>query len=1068
MPNSLLETAFPIKAVSEQSVREKNIRHGHISTLHIWWARRPLAASRATIYAALTPEPKTKAEQQERLEFISELSKWENSNNKDLIERARREILAANGDVPPKVLDPFAGGGSIPLEALRLGCETYASDLNPVAVLIEKATLEYPQKYGHWELGDGNWEQAVSKWGKSIANLLLGENHAELQGSRSMAEKHQPSDEGLPYDGQLSDQREVRIDYTDSARISFDSSQHSRGMGTRFDQRIHPISENQPRIADGIGNPLDHSREPESTRGTNSQGLSDRDSDNRQDAQQSDPQSAKQIDIFPNSQFPISNPLLFAVKYWGNWVLEQAKAEISKFYPPDEDGSVPVGYIWARTIRCNNPECRAEIPLVRQTWLAKKDKKKIAYRLIPLGNKIDFEICGTGYPKPIDFDPEQGTVARAKVICPCCGTGISDKENRAQFNPGPNGEPATAGQRMIAVVLYKPGESGKKYRLVSDNDLQIYRSASDYLETKRAELREKWGFDPVPDEPMPPKETLGFRVQRYGIWKWGDLFNARQKLALITFVEKVREAQSEMLTERMEEEYAKAVMCYLTFSIDRELDYNSILCVWAVSGEFIAHTFGRQALPMIWDYFELMPWSESTGDWNSAMDWIDRVIEQFSKSMNQSSVVTQSSSTNLTLSNSVADAILTDPPYYDNVPYSYLSDFFYVWLKRSLGSMCPDLFGTPLTPKSDEIVAYSNGKEGFEGGKRFFEEMITKAFQEMHRVLKPDGIAVIVFAHKSTEAWETIIDAILKSRLYLTASWPIHTEMQARLRASESAALASSIYMVCRKRLNPEVAFYNEIKPQIEKRIHDKLDQFWEEGISGSDFFISAIGPAVEVFGKYARVEKLSGEVVTVKELLEYVRQVVSEYALSKILKTPQLGGVDQMTRFYLVWRWTYNSGKVPFDDARKLSAAIGINIEQHWIPGGMIVKDKEWIEVKGPVERRTDVIFTKRMIKHFPVLAQEVLPFIEEPISGEAPTMIDVIQQCLIFWEESNRIGIAKLLETSGYRDNNDFWRVTQSISDVLPDGEKEKQLLQGFMYGRDSYSVKEKLDIRRQEELF
>jgi len=208
----------------------------------------------------------------------------------------------------------------------------------------------------------------------------------------------------------------------------------------------------------------------------------------------------------------------------------------------------------------------------------------------------------------------------------------------------------------------------------------------------------------------------------------------------------------------------------------------------------------------------------------------------------------------------------------------------------------------------------------------------------------------------------------------------------------------------------------------------------------------------VEVFGKYTRVEKLSGEVVSVKELIEYVRQVVSEYALSKILKSPQLGGVDQLTRFYLIWRWTYNSAKVHFDDARKLSAAIGVNIEQHWIPGGMIIKDKEWIEVKGPVERRKDMLFIKRMQKHFPVIAQESLPFIAEAV-GEAPTMIDVIQQCLLFWEDGDRLAISKLLESSGYRNNNDFWRVTQSISDVLPEGEKEKQLLQGFLYGRESF---------------
>jgi putative DNA methylase len=296
--------------------------------------------------------------------------------------------------------------------------------------------------------------------------------------------------------------------------------------------------------------------------------------------------------------------------------------------------------------------------------------------------------------------------------------------------------------------------------------------------------------------------------------------------------------------------------------------------------------------------------------------------------------VSQSSATELPYPDNYFDAVFTDPPYYDNVPYSYLSDFFYVWLKRSIGDLYPDLFSTPLTPKSKEIVAYSHQEGGFEAGKKFFEEMLKKSFQEIYRVLKPDGIACIVFAHKSTEAWESVINALLSSGLYISASWPIHTEMEARLRAKGSAALASSIYMVCRKRTENKTAYFNEIKSQIEERIKEKLDQFWNEGISGADFFISAIGPALEIFGKYESVEKLSGEKVTAKELLDLVRKTVSEYALTKILKNPQLGDIDKETRFYILWRWTYNHAKVHFDDARKLAQAVGIELTEKWGKG--------------------------------------------------------------------------------------------------------------------------------------
>jgi len=889
---SFIEADFPIKEVSAESVREKNIRHGHISTLHIWWARRPLAASRASIYAALTPELKDEDDRKKRNEFIGKLSKWENSLNKDLIEKARQDILEANHGKAPKVLDPFAGGGAIPLEALRLGCETYASDLNPVATLILKCTLEYPQKYGH----------------------------------------------------------------------------------------------RMRKIKDEVG--MEHEEE--------------------------------------------YNPLLEDVKKWGEWVLAEARKDIGRFYPLDPDGSIPVGYIWARTIRCNNPTCNAEIPLVRQTWLAKKDNKKAAYKILSKGNKVEFEIRKG---KEIDFDPGTGTISRAKVNCPCCGSGLSPDEVRKQFQEG------KSGQRMIVVVLHHPNRKGKTYRLATEKDMEIFKEGEEYLEIKRKELFEKWGVDPVPSEATPEGKGSGaeraFSVRNYGMNTWGDLFNSRQKLAIIIFVEKVRLAYKKMIEEGYEEKYAKAVVSYLALGMDMTTAFTNTLARWENTSEAIKQLYSRQALPMLWDYAEVNPFSMSSGSFETGWEYYYKVIEHCSESNSTPATITQSSATLLPYPDNYFDAVITDPPYYDNVPYSYLSDFFYVWLKRTIGDLYPDLFATPLTPKSEEIVAYSYGKEGFKGGKKYFEEMITKAFKEMHRVLKPEGIACIVFAHKSTKAWETIINALLNSGLYLTASWPVHTEMQARLRAKESAALASSIYMVCRKRMEEKTAYFNEIKPAIEERIKSKLDQFWEEGIGGSDFFISAIGPALEVFGKHARVEKLSGEVISAKELLEYVRKIVSEYALSKILKSPDLGSIDKETRFYLLWRWTYNSKKVHFDDARKLSQAVGIEITEQWNTG-FIKKEKEYISVQDAKERGRK--------------------FLER---GKYKNMVDVIHGALLYWEANNRKATSELLEETGNLNNNTFWQVVQAISDVLPEGEKEKQMLQGFLYGRQSYTmVKEKTE--------
>ena len=887
---AFIEYDFPVKEVSEESVREKNIRHGHISTLHIWWARRPLASSRASVYASLIPAIEDEEERIHKSEFISKLSKWENSLNKNILEKAREDILKANGGVPPKVLDPFAGGGSIPLEALRLGCETYASDLNPVAVLIEKCTLEYPQKYG----------------------------------------------------------------------------------------------------------------KPKTVKETNKNSFF---------ATEETTETEKEI-----------NPLLEDVKKWGEWVLEEVKREIGKFYPADSDGSVPVGYIWARTIKCNNPACGAEIPLVRQTWLAKKANRKIAYKLIPKGNKVALEIREG---KQIDFDPEVGTVSRAKVVCPCCGATLSDKEVRKQFQEG------KASQRMVVVVLYNPKKQGKTYRIATEEDFEVFKEAEKYLEVKRKKLMKEWGFDPVPNEEIDPNSVKPRTMWLYGMRKWGDLFNSRQKLALITFVEKVREAYRKMIENKYDKEYAKAVTSYLAMTLDKLVTYLASLVRWRGDVLSFERIFDRQALGMVWDYGEVNPFSNSRGSWDagSILETLYHLARTIDCSL-PTATIEQSSATSLSYPDNFFDVVITDPPYYDNVNYSELSDFFYVWLKRSVGYLYPELFATPLTPKSEEIVSNPVRQGGENNAKKFFENMITKAFQEINRVLKPDGVVCIVFAHKSTAAWETIINALLNSGLYLTASWPVHTEMSERLNAQETASLASSIYMVCRKQTTNDTIYFNELKPQIEEKIKAKLDQFWNEGIVGSDFFISAIGPALEVFGKYKSVEKISGEKVSASELIDFVRKTVSDYALSKILKNPNLGDIDEQTRFYLLWRWTYNGAMVPFDDARKLAQAIGIELTEEW-ENGYVKKNKEFISVMDAKDRGKK--------------------FLER---GSFDSMIDVIHACLLYWEQDDRKKIFEILESTNYQNNNTFWQVAQAISDVLPEGDKEKQMLQGFIYGKASYN--------------
>ncbi len=776
------------------------------------------------------------------------------------------------------MLDPFSGGGSIPLEALRLGCEAHAVEYNPVANLILKCTLEFPQKYGK--------------------------------------------------------KKKVKEKDTFGLEIEKDTI-----------------------------------------------------------------------------------PLLEDVKKWGKWVLNEAKKEIGNFYPQDKDGFVPVGYIWARTIPCQNPTCNAKIPLMRQFWLAKKKNKKVALYPYTEDGEVKFKIVGDGYEKmPDGFDPSKGTVSRAIATCPVCGYTVEANTTRKLF------QKKKASQRLIAVVLHKQGRSGKTYRLATEKDTEIFKKAEEYLKEKREKLMQEWGIDPVPDEEVLNKCHEVDRLPMYGMKKWGDIFNSRQKLALITFTEKVRLAYEKMIKEGVEEDYAKAVVGYLGLFLSRFTSYHCVLVPWQPGYEKVQRAFSRQALGMTWDYTEINPMSDNVGNWQGLFSDIQDTLSHLTQ-IPSSPIpkITQSSATELPYPDNFFDAVFTDPPYYDNVNYSVLSDFFYVWLKRSVGDFFPELFMTLLVPKTKEIVAdpirHRNKKEA----AVFFESMLKKAFKEIARVLKPQGIVTIVYTHKSTSGWETLINSLLDSGLVPTASWPIDTEMKSRLLAKGNAALASSIYFVCRKMERKETGWLNDVKDEIKTHIHDKLKNLWEEGVSGADYFISAIGSAIEIFGKYEKVMDFEGNEIGADKLLEYVREIVTDYAVKQILHNGISAELSSLTRFYLLFRWAYKDAKVPFDDARKLAQSSGVDLESEWNKG-FIKKDKDIIAVLSPLNRTLDEL-------------------------KDSNEMIDVLHEMLLLWKAGRRDTIIEELTKTGYGEKESFYKVAQAISETLPKDNQEKRLLDGFL---------------------
>ena len=864
MDKRVIESNLPLKEISKASRHEKSVRHGHPSTLHLWWARRPLASSRTTILAALLKVPESKREEKKILDLIADIAPWNVVKNPlhPQIDEAQK-ILTKNWSLnPPKVLDPFSGGGSIPLEALRLGCETYASDINPIAVLISKATLGWPQQ---------------------LSSTLLADLVAK---------------------------------------------------------------------------------------------------------------SAKKVQ-------------------------QEVQEEIGEFYPPDSDGKIPIGYLWCRTIPCDNPQCRNTIPLIKHFWLARKKKRQIAYKPI-LGSAIDggiqFIVQQNG---EIDFNPSEGTISRATARCIFCGQVIPAKTIRQYAKEG------KIGQQMTIVILRDPLVPKKSYRPANSNDIQDYSKATRYLK-KRLDKDQRFN-SLIPSESLPPIGTLGFGVQHYGLVKWSHLFNNRQLLSLTLFLSKII-ANFSTIQQIIQENYnslaekepdiAKVILSYLTIILGRLADKCSNLVIYNASGEKIEHVFGRTALPMAWDYVELNVFSGANGDWSKQTEWVLRYLNAASWNSNTNAHIRQASATDLSHPDNYFDAVITDPPYYDNVPYADLSDFFYVWFKRALGNIFPELFSTPLTPKRLEIVANKGRRQN---PKKFFEETLAEAFNEIYRVLKPNGIAVFVYAHKSSEGWETMLDALVKTGFTITSSWPINTEMKTRLRARSSAALASSIYLVCRKGRQKQKGYLKEIQSEVEHNIHNQIERFWSDGIRGGDFFISAIGPGMEIFSQYQRIQRYSGEIVTIDEQLQIIRNYSTHFLFKMILNVSKNTALDIMGQFYLAYRWTYGESIVEYGEVQTLAQAYGINLKQ-------IANEEEFIQVRG------SKVFLKNAMQR-------------KNIETEKKHTVNLMHRAVLAWKENDSEALLSLFNGPIKPIQNIFGPFCQAIAECLPSKNQEKQQLEGLL---------------------
>jgi adenine-specific DNA methylase len=536
------------------------------------------------------------------------------------------------------------------------------------------------------------------------------------------------------------------------------------------------------------------------------------------------------------------------------------------------------------------------------------------------------------------------------------------------------------------------------------------------------------GTSPLPDEAIPKSQFRVLRSLVYGIDTFRGLFNDRQLYVLGVLCEAVRESYVGMLKQGMDPERAKAVAAYLGLCVDRVADRNSSFCGWDLGRETVRNTFPQQAIRMAWDYTEIDPLGDGSGSWQSAVRWIELAIRHCSTASKNVANVHRGDAQQLAFADATFDAVVVDPPYYDAFQYGDLSDFFYVWLKRSIGHLYPETFVLPLTPKRAEVIENRADKQSSDYiAHEEFERRLQNALNEIARIVKPTGIVAIVFAHTDVEAWERLLRALRSARLLVTTSWPMRSELANRPTAQISAVLGSSVVLVCRLQDADQEGFYDDVVRELEERIAKRLDAFEEMGLAGADYFISAIGPAFEVFARYSRIVKLSGDEVDVSDLMVLARQTVARHAMRRLLGAESLAALDPESLFYLTWRWAYLTASIPADEAYKLEKAFDVDLGNLCGPRGFARQSGSNFTLLGPQDRKG--------IK----------------LSASSP-LIDVLQLACQLWDAGRRRELEGVLGATSMGAEPGFWSMARALAEVLPAGDRERTMLLGLTGNRDA----------------
>ncbi len=975
----LIEVTLPIKEISAESVRDKSIRHGHISTLHLWWARRPLPVCRAVIFASLVPDP-----------LDANCPKAFCDAVQDLL--ATNPLYAPYPDIPyTAIYDPMpdtlrnrllmfigkfshqcqlnmlAGKSTPSKDQIQEGCLIkWESKNDPVVLRLARLLIWVAYNVEHRP--EASYKELATEFDLAFNTIKEAENNLYNTPNRHLASADVEAKETALQAAIESFQNRmpsVFDPFAGGGAIPLEAARLGcRSYGNDINPVAHIIEKGSVEFPQKYGKPITYTHEEFITL-YGKEGVK---------------LYTEKFGVMPTSNVEIPNRLSFDVEFYAKKLLAMTEAEVGHLYPSDEKGNKPVAYYWARTATCSNPSCRAEVPLLKQFYLANTKSKKVYLNPIVNGTDIQFEIKHGKY----DEKNLPGWNNRGNMTCPCCGSVTSVQQIK--------NEAVSKGLKEKLTAIICESSNGKQYYIPSAS---INNILSQGVKLDR------------PSEKMAP-HTTGGDISVWGYKKWGDMFSERQ----LFFLYSLTNIFNRIIIDWDKSHYQNALATFLSIWIDRIAVINTNLSRWSELRETLVSPFSKQAIAMTFDYPESNPFCKSSGSAINQIDWIIRYIESESSVEFSSLVVNASSGERGQFESKMLTAVVTDPPYYDAIAYADISDFFYVWLKRTLGSIYPMNFTTPQTPKAEECTAlkhHHNNSE--EEAKQHFEKKLTEIFDAIE--YQTSDVVSIMFAHQSTEAWTTLCNSILGARMNITGSWPMDTERAVRTLAIAGAALESSVTVSCRPSERNGYESFKRVKKAIETKVTEEVNALYELGFRGADLLTACFGQAVSEFGKYENVEKADGSEVSVGELLELARTA----AFNALLRG--FDG-DEYTRFYIGWLQMNGMGDTDFDDAAKFArVGMSVNISD--------IFDKHLLIRTG--NKQHLATYKERVVKD------------KLGIEASDP-LIDQVHRAMDNWHSGDRGKLLRHIKVVGSEASSPFWRVLASLKELLPEGDDLTQV--------------------------